>query len=50
MKLLSVPPSAGKLAFIIADLADTFRAMDRYERRAQSRRKFAIRDLDAAKV
>jgi hypothetical protein len=50
MELLSVPPSAGKLAFIIADLADTFRAMDRYERRAQYRRKFAIRDLDAAKV
>lgn len=46
MELLSVPPSPGKLAFIIADLADTFRAMDRYERRAQSRRKFAIRDLD----
>ena len=49
MELLSGPPSAGKLAFVIADLSDTFRVMDRYERRAQSRRKFAIRDLDAAR-
>jgi hypothetical protein len=50
MELLSGPPSAGKLAFIIADLSETFRVMDRYERRAQSRREFAIRDLDAATV
>jgi hypothetical protein len=50
MELLSGPPTPKKLAFIIADLADAFKAMDRYERRALSRRRFAIRQLDAAKT
>jgi hypothetical protein len=50
IKLLSGPPTPEKFTFIIADLAGTFKAMDRYERRALSRRKFAIRELDAAKT
>jgi len=49
MELMSGPPTAEKLAFVIADLSDTLEAMDRYERRALSRRRFAIRDLDLAK-
>ena len=38
-----------KFATIIAEHAETLLAMDRYERRALSRRKFAIRVLDAAR-
>lgn len=41
------PEGAKKLAYILADLAQEFSALDRYERRALSRRKFAIRALDA---
>lgn len=36
-----------KLARILADLTSKFIAMDRYERRALSRSKFAIRSFDA---
>jgi hypothetical protein len=45
MEVLSGPATRGKLVFVIADLSDDLPLMDRYERRALSKRKFAIRDL-----
>jgi len=46
--VIGVPPQGPKkFVYILADLTKQLIAMDRYERRAHSRRKFAIRDLDA---
>jgi hypothetical protein len=40
------PQGSKKFMYILADLSKRLSAMDRYERRALSRRKFAIRELD----
>jgi hypothetical protein len=43
------PEGAEKFAYVLRDLTEKLIAMDRYERRALSRRKFAIRELDAVR-
>ena len=47
--VLSTPQGPQKLATILSEEVRQLSAMDRYERRALSRRKFAIRAFDAAR-
>lgn len=44
------PEGGDKVALILAELSPQLVAMDRYERRALSRRKFAVRAYDAATI
>ena len=48
--LTSTPQGPHKLALILSREAKQLLAMDRYERRALSRRKLAIRTFDEAKT
>jgi hypothetical protein len=45
-----MPQGANKIATIFSREAKALEAMDRYERRARSRRKFAIRVFDTARA
>jgi hypothetical protein len=51
MRVLNEKPEGpSKFAVILSDIAQRLMAMDRYEKRALSRRKFAIRALDWARI
>jgi hypothetical protein len=47
--LTSTPRGPSKFAMILAEHAKQLAAIDRYERRAMSRRKFAIREFDSGR-
>jgi hypothetical protein len=46
LELLHGPPCLEKLAVVLKDVSKDAEAIDRYERRALSQLKFAIRDFD----
>jgi hypothetical protein len=43
------PPSRTNIGFVLSKLSKRLEALDRYERRTLSRRKFAIRDFESAR-
>lgn len=49
LALIHGPATPEKLALVMTDLSPQLRAIDRYQRRALSRRKFAIREFDAVR-
>jgi hypothetical protein len=49
LSILSPPDPAKNFSLIMSDLAQELTVIDRYERRALSRRKFAIRAFDLAR-
>jgi hypothetical protein len=49
LELLHGPPCPEKLAVVLKDVSKDAEAIDRYERRALSHLKFAIRDFDRAR-
>jgi hypothetical protein len=49
-RILCADPLEAKGLGLVAEFAKTLAALDRYERRALSRRKFAVREVDLARV